>query len=142
MQAETHGHLVVLDGVFQALVLAIVSNVLELVHPRQNFEEGENGHVCYVSVFRRELDILELALRFELLRVGELPDDKEAVTKVLIGRASVLSHRCVRDLSNLVNESDHIFLKHFRADGEFMDEAETKNSVGLLTSYHGIQITA
>lgn len=61
-------------------MLAIVADMLELIHSGQHFEEGEDGHVCYVSVFSRELDVFEGLLRLELFRVGELPHDEEAVT--------------------------------------------------------------
>lgn len=45
------------------------------------------------------------------------------------------------NLSNLVDESDDIFLQHLRANGELMDEAEAKDGVGLLPDHHRVKIT-
>ena len=75
MQAETHGHLVVFNGRFKSLMLPIVANVLVFVHTGEHFQECQDRHVCYVSVLGRELDLLQILLSFELLRVRELPND-------------------------------------------------------------------
>ena len=79
---------------------------------------------------------------FELFWVGEFPNDQETVAKILICRASVLGNRRMRNLSNLVYESDHILLQHLGADSEVMDEAEAENSVGLLPRHHWVHVTA
>ena len=123
-------------------MFSIVANMLVFVHAGEHFEERQDGHVCYVSVLSRELDLLQILFSFELFWVRELPDDQEAVAKVLICRTSVLSNRCMRNLSNLVYESDDILLKHFRTDCKIMNEAEAENSVCLLSGHHRIHVTA
>ena len=48
----------------------------------------------------------------------------------------------MRDLSNLIHERNDVLLQHLGTHAEVMDEAETKDSIGLLALHHWVHITA
>ena len=142
MKPETHFDLVARQSFIKSLVVAVFKDVRELVYLCDHFNEREQGKVCHLLIWSRDLPgRLVFKCDKEIILVFELPNKKESVTNVLVCRPSKLINYWVSDISDLVDKHHHWCLQYLCRVCKVPDVAESKDSKYSLPSNHGIYVT-
>jgi len=89
----------------------------------------------------RHEDLLNRAIASKVVRLFVLPDQKESITDVLIGRSTILIYLRVSNFSNLVYKQHDLGLKNFSRVSKVTNITETVDSVSSLTRHHRVKIT-
>lgn len=112
--------------------------LLKLLRDGDTSDDLEKGYDSQIRLLLHT----SVAVEFEFSRVlvlhsvvfrSELPNEKESITNVLVGRSTVMVHHSMYDFSDLVDEHHHTLLKYLSGIGEVTDVAEPENGHHLST---------